>query len=227
MSHPKETRMPDFLALNHRGKTPVFVDVPLSSDSVAKSDPDAQHETVTINESIAILHYIETYHNPSKPLLPAISQRTSRALSLARIQESEILHNLYDALEDAHFEAERSGTKLDDAGRVQLIKAVDHELDFWEVYAEKTAFIAGDEFGLADCAFFPLLAYMVHRGFEWQRTDFGLSTDLEGYGDWPHLQAYFRRVWERDGESGCAQMAQPIGWGRKGKANIWKGTRKC
>lgn len=48
-----------------------------------------------------------------------------------------------------------------------LITAVDRELDYWETYAEKTVFIAEDEFGLAGCAFLPILAYMVHLRFEW------------------------------------------------------------
>ena len=39
MSSPKETRTPDFLALNHRGKTPVFVDPTIADDGAAPEKP--------------------------------------------------------------------------------------------------------------------------------------------------------------------------------------------
>jgi glutathione S-transferase len=222
MSDPKETRLPEFLALNHRGKTPVFVDMlPQASTSEAKGIA----ERITVNESLAILHYIETYHQSNRPLLPPLSQRSSRAIALARIQESENLRLAYDNLEDAHFNAENAGGKLDDADRAGFIKAINKELDYWEVYATQTTFIAGDEFGLADCAFFPCLAYMVHRGFEWLRRRRDASGMLEEVDAWPSLKAYFYRVWSHGGQDGCAQRAQPDGWVRKGKANVWKGTK--
>jgi glutathione S-transferase len=217
MSDPKETRSPAFLDINHRGKTPVFIDPLLHMDgSIA--------ETVTINESIAILQYIETYHRPERPLLPSISERRARALALARIQETENLHNTYDALEDAHFEGEKSGEPLDPEERARLAASVHAELDYWEVYASQTTHIAGDEFGLADCAFFPLLGYMVHRGFDWERpVKEGDSASQGGTDAWPHLRAYFERVWERGREKGCARRAQPAGWDQQGKANVWTG----
>ncbi|KAJ7510447.1 hypothetical protein B0H11DRAFT_1959102, partial [Mycena galericulata] len=145
-----------------------------------------------------------TYHQPERPLLPPISQRSARALALARIQETENLHNAYDVLEDAHFETEKAGKHLEIEQRSALVTNVSAELDYWEVYASRSAYIAGDEFGLADCAFFPLLAYMVHRGFDRRRED---DEGNEGQDDWPHLRAYFERVWERGGESGCATGA--------------------
>lgn len=93
MSTPKETRLPNFLALNHRGKAPVFIDVlPASTPGVPP--------TIKVNESLAILQYLETYHT-EKPLLPPISQRAARALAMSHIRETENLRNLYDALEDA------------------------------------------------------------------------------------------------------------------------------
>ncbi|KAJ6570152.1 Isochorismatase-like protein [Mycena vulgaris] len=218
MSDPKETRSATFLDLNHRGKTPVFVDpVPRPADSA-----DSDMETVTINESIAILHYIEMYHRPERPLLPHVSKRSGRALALARTQETENLHNIYDALEDAHFEAEKRGERLEPDQRAELVAHVCAELDYWEIYASRSAYIAGNEFGLADCAFFPLLGCMVHRGFDWGRPT---TEEEEGSDAWPHLRAYFERVWERGRENGCAKRAQPAGWDKRGKANVWTGTR--
>ncbi|KAG6835648.1 hypothetical protein H0H93_016144 [Arthromyces matolae] len=228
MSDPKETRSPEFLTLNHRGKTPVFVDVLADPDTPGDPRTDVTNnsetteKTLAINESIAILHYIESYHNPNRPLLPPVTHRAAYARALARIQETENLRLIYDELEDAHFDAERvRGGKLDSSQRSRLIAKVDHELDYWETYAKKSAFIAGDEFGLADCAFFPILAYMVHRGFEWRR-----RTD-DGFEDsWPNLKAYHQRVWERGGANGSAQKSQPVGWERVGKANVWRGTKR-
>ncbi|RDB26280.1 Glutathione S-transferase A [Hypsizygus marmoreus] len=170
MSDRKETRLPGFLALNHRGKMSVFLDaiVPRQAEQHPSMDESAP-EKVVINESLAILQYIEKYYNPSHPLLPLLPQWACRAQALARSQESENLRLAYDALENAHFDAEHRGGKLDPVEPRRMIAAVEHELDHWEVYAAKTEFIAEEVFGLADCAFFPMLAYIVHRGFEWRR----------------------------------------------------------
>jgi glutathione S-transferase len=196
----------------------------LPQTSTSDIAEEAEPETVTINESLAILQYIENYYKPDCPLLPPSSERRLRAIALARIQESENLRLAYDTLEHEHFEAEHSGSKLNDAERAGLIEDVNKELDYWEAYAARTSFIAGDNFGLADCALFPCLAYMVHRGFEWQRRQCNVSS-TEEVDSWPSLKAYFQRVWDRGGRDGCAQKAHPTGWERKGKANVWKGTK--
>lgn len=196
MSQPKETRSAEFLALNHRGKTPVLVD----GDTI-------------VNESLAILCYIEDYFTPGTPLLPPITEKTARARTLARIQETENLHHIYDALEDSHFDGANDITPpLPAERRAELIAGIESELRFWEKYAGEhggAGFIAGDKFTLADCAFFPLLGYMLHRGFEWDDTK------------WPSLHKYYDRVWEKE----CAKKAQPDGWQSHGRANVFKATR--
>jgi glutathione S-transferase len=197
MSTPKETRSPEFLALNHRGKTPVLVD----GDTI-------------INESLAILLYVEDYFAPNIPLLPPITEKTARARTLARIQETENLHRVYDELEDGHFDDTNNiAPPLSAERRAELIAGIEAELQFWEKYAGVCAgvngFIAGDEFTLADCAFFPLLGYMLHRGFEWDDSK------------WPNLHRYYDRVWEKE----CAKKAQPDGWNSRGRANVFKATR--
>ena len=221
MSTPKETREPDFLALNHRGKTPVFV------DRLASSLDGDNHAPVIVNESLVILQYIETYYKPEVPLLPPLADRAARAVVLARTQETENLHNAYDALEDAHFGKGISDGPLSNEDRIHFMGDIFAELDYWEVYASRTAFIAGESFSLADCAFFPLLAYMVHRGFKWERPSFEGGERVGGVDDgWPSLRGYFQRVWERGGKDGCAQRAQPEGWGHpSSKTNVWKLTR--
>jgi len=65
-------------------------------------------------------------------------------------------------------------------------------------------FIAGEEFGLADCAFFPCLAYLVRRGFDLQKEDGGFS----------RLKAYFERV----DALPCAKDARPKGYDKLGKS---------
>jgi glutathione S-transferase len=196
MTHPKPTRLPAFLALNHRGKTPVFI--------------DTDNERTTVNESLAVLSYLETYY-PQTPLLPPIEQRKPRARILSLVQETENLHNAYDALEDAFFEA-REGNKTTEfktVTRPALLEPLYTELEFWETYASNsTGFIGGShEFTMADCAFYPILGYMVRRGFEFNER-------------WPGLKRYHAAVWARD----SAKTAQPEGWNGRGKTNVFHGT---
>jgi glutathione S-transferase len=195
MTHPKPTRLPAFLALNHRGKTPVFIDTDI--------------DRTTVNESLAVLAYLETYY-PQAALLPPIEQRKYRARILSLVQETENLHNTYDALEDAFFEARNSHTTTEfkEITRPALLKSLYRELSFWESYASKsTGFIGGrTEFTIADCAFYPILGYMVRRGFE--------------FGErWPGLKRYHDAVWEKD----SAKKAQPEGWNGRGKTNVFSG----
>ncbi|KAJ7671588.1 Isochorismatase-like protein [Mycena polygramma] len=201
MSDPKETRLPAFLELNHRGKTPMLIDPLLNADG-------SIGEKVTINESIAILHYIETYHRPERPLLPPVEQRSARALALARIQETENLHNIYDALEDAHFEREKSGEPLDPEERAELAANVHAELDYWEVYASRTAYIAGDEFGLADCAFSRCLdTWCIVDLIGSGRRQRATRLRKEAADAWPHLRAYFDRVWGTRAREGVREAS--------------------
>jgi len=197
MTRPMETRSPEFLALNHRGKTPVLV----------------VGDTIT-NESLAILLYIEDYFTPNVPLLPPVTEKTARARTLVRIQETENLHRAYDKLEDSHFDgANDIAPPLSAERRAELIRGIEAELQFWEKYAGEhvggPGFIAGDKFTLADCALFPILGCMLHRGFEWDDTK------------WPNLHKYYDYVWEKE----CAKKAQPDSWDSTGRANIFKGTR--
>jgi len=196
MTYPKPTRLPYFLALNHRGKTPVFVD----------TDP----ERTTINESLAILTYLEKYY-PQTPLLPPTEQRKFHARVLKLVQETENLHNAYDELEDAFFDARVKNTTqiFHDTTRPALLRTLYKELQFWEKYAsESEGFIAsGQSITLADCAFYPLLGYMLRRGFEFNER-------------WKGLKGYHERMWERD----SVKKAQPEGWEGRGKADTFKGT---
>ncbi|OJD14674.1 hypothetical protein AJ78_04998 [Emergomyces pasteurianus Ep9510] len=240
MRSPKPTRTPAFLAINPRGKTPVFVD----------NDP-ARTRTY---ESLAILLYVEEYypsaaaapaaatsmgcnrdadaglkHSPS-PLLPQREQCQKRAQILCLMQESENLHSTYDALDDAYWDAKTEHHADDNSTptptsarferfatceRPKFIQAIHDELAFWETHvttahAAGKRFLAGtDDLSLADCAFYPILAYMVHRGFVF-------TERFQG------LEQYY---WDVTGLV-CVKRARPEGWGDgsgRGKTNVFGG----
>ena len=73
----------------------------------------------------------------------------------------------------------------------------------WEGYLEDKDFLVGEEFSLADCAFYPVLAYFIHRGFQLDRLG--------------NLQEYYQRLKKRP----SIQMATPVGWDKLGKVNIF------
>jgi glutathione S-transferase len=201
MTHPKPTRLPSFLAINPRGKTPVLIDV---DDS-----------RTVMNESLAILSYLEMYYpDHGRSLLPPHQERSSRARVLALMQESENLHNAYDALEDAFFHARNTSTQTEFVTfiRPRLLESLDYELQFWERYASNSfgKFIAGTaELTLADCAFYPILGYMLRRGFTFD-------------SKWPGLKKYYETVWDMPSQS--ARKAQPEGYKGKGKTDVFRGT---
>jgi len=41
---------------------------------------------------------------------------------------------------------------------------INQELAFWEMHSTKTTLIACDKFSLAECAFYPVIGYLIHRG---------------------------------------------------------------
>lgn len=49
---------------------------------------------------------------------------------------------------------------------IQSYIDVIQELSIWESYASEDEYIAGSEFTLADCTFYPTLAYLTHRGLD-------------------------------------------------------------
>ncbi|OAT09370.1 hypothetical protein BDBG_05163 [Blastomyces gilchristii SLH14081] len=245
MRTPKPTRSPAFLAINPRGKAPVFVD----------TDP-ARTRTC---ESLAILLYLEEYYpgtalatsagcynndNPSPspsapPLLPPRDHRQKRARVLCLMQESENLHSAYDALEDAYW-ADKKTEQADGPSSPSLATrpiVPSASAKFRRLHnqpassthpshprrtgalgdaisppahAAGTRFLAGTHtLSLADCALYPILAYMVHRGFVFTERFEGLE---RYYGDMTRLE--------------CVQRARPEGWGDgrgRGKTDVFGG----
>lgn len=81
MRADQETRTPEFLALNPRGQVPLLV------------EPDG----TKINESLAILHYLELCY-PASSLLPAQENRQEYANAISWIQEAETFACAYEPL---------------------------------------------------------------------------------------------------------------------------------
>jgi glutathione S-transferase len=145
MREPRETRSPEFLAINPRGKAPVLV------------EPDG----VVVNESFAILDFIERRY-PAPPLVSKEPRAMARELSLSH--EAETFACAYEGLE-ALFERD-SGAMSEDERRsiAGCLAAVEWELDLWEKRASESTFITGDALSMADVSFYPTLAYMLRRG---------------------------------------------------------------
>jgi glutathione S-transferase len=177
MREPRETRSAELVALNPRGQAPVLV------------DPDG----VAINESLAILQYLEIRY-PDPPLLPSRDDPPALARALAFAQEAETTAGVYDPLE-TFFHVEPDA--LSDERRTAIASALsdlERDLSLWEARAASARFIASDAFTLADCALYPVLSYMQRRGLS-----------LSPY---PALDAYERRVRARP----SAVASYPEGW---------------
>ena len=186
MTNPKETRLPAFAAINPRCKTPTLVD----SDG-----------TIVI-ESIAILQYLDTYY--PDPFMPRANDKAEYTKCIQRVQESENLHNVCEGLEYLFLE-DHSAYERE---IVESLEGTMRELKFWETYTRGHEYIAGGAFTIADCAFWPVLGYLEHRGLT-----------LEG-DEWVGLRAYAERINAKAGES----EAKPFGWQTKGKVSLFHGA---
>lgn len=193
MRAERETRTPEFLALNPRGKTPVLV------------EPDG----TTINESLAILTYLELRY-PDPPLLPH-GDPGGLARALAYAQEAETFACAYDPIELLFTTAPAALEGAQRAAIAAALDAVAFDLSLWEARAARSAFIAGDAISLADCAFYPVLSYLLRRGLS-----------LAGH---PRLAEYERRVRARS----SAQASYPEGWAHDvvGKRDLFALARRA
>lgn len=184
-----ETRTPEFLALNPRGQVPLLV------------EPDG----TKINESLAILHYLELRY-PAPSLLPSQNNWQEYANAIAWIQEAETFACNYEPIE--YFFIKKS-SEMNDEEKAEIsiaLAAVNFELNLWEERASKSTFIASELFTLADCSFYPTIAYMMHRGLLLDR--------------FPNLTKYELLVRERY----SARSARPEGWrhDRTSKPNLFQ-----
>lgn len=147
MTKPQETRSPEFALINPRCKTPTFVD----SDG-----------TIII-ESMAILQYLERFYPGTPDNRPSDLSKSEWTQETVRFHESENPHGIYEPIEllyDAEWEKHREII-------LRAYHDIFRELEHWERYLTNGGFLsARNAFGLADCAFYPVLAYMVHRGLD-------------------------------------------------------------
>ena len=184
MTTPKETRTAEFLAINPRGKTPTLI------------EPDGN----ILIESVAILDYLHADDESRRGILNNPTARKAWILEIQRFHETENIHYVFEDIELLYKESRDEPhirKRIYDA-----YVATTTELRIWERYLEHSTFIAGEEFGLADCAFFPCLAYLVHRGFDLQKEDGGFS----------RLKAYYECV----DALPCAKDARPKGYDKLG-----------
>lgn len=136
---------------------------------------------VRMYESLAILHYLETFY-PETPLLPR--ERTARARALTRMEEA---NNVSAAAGEVVYYVRRTPPAEINEEYLSAKKgALQTELALWETYLVGTDYLAGPGYGvtLPDLAFFPSLAYMVRLGLK-----------LEGR--YPNLLGYFERMVSR------------------------------
>jgi glutathione S-transferase len=192
MRTPRETRSAEFLALNPRGQAPVLV------------EPDG----VVMNESLAILSYLELRYPQPALLPPGDPAGVARALAFA--QESEAFACAYEPLEQLFLTRPDAAPDGLRRSLASALDAIGFELALWSERAARSTFLAGDAFSLADCAFYPVIAYLRRRGLS--------------LADHPHLDSYERRVRGRP-----AAASFPEGWAhdRVGRPDLFDRARRA
>ena len=178
MSRPKETGSVAFSRINLRCKTPTLID-----------------DGRTLIENMGILQYLERNYGQVS------GQNENWVTILTRFHEPENAHYVFEDIELC-FEKNLTSAEQD-----RVVAAVDNtisEMVYWETYVGKEDFIAGNKFSIADCAFYPCVAYLEHRGW-----------DFDGF---LALKRYADRVRQRK----CAIEACRGDWDKKVKKDLWK-----
>lgn len=182
MIKPKETRSPEFALINSRCKTPTYVD---------------SGGTIVI-ESMAILQYLERFFPGIPENRPSDLSKSEWTQETVRFYESENPHRIYEPTEllyDAEWEKHRENIR-------QAYYDVFKEFEHWDRYLTNGGFLsARHAFGLADCAFSPVLAYMVHRGLALTSKFSGLENYHERCGALQPVLEACPDHWERPGKS--------------------------
>jgi glutathione S-transferase len=191
MKEPKDTRAPSFLALNPRGKAPVLV------------EPDG----IVLNESLAILPYLAMRY-PLPALVPSPHQPRHLAEVLRLVQEAETFSCAYAPLEQLFVTPPLLASPDLKASIREAREHIAQELIWWNERAH-TPFLAGDALSLADCSFYPVLAYLQRRGLS--------------LAEYPQLLRYARDMEARP----AARAARPLGWplGDVGRVNLFALSR--
>ena len=144
----RETRTPQFLALNPYGQAPVWV----------------EHDGFVLRESLAIVHYLDRTRPWYRQLL----------YTGDLLQEGRILQVMYelDRLRQSYRPLERlflgeDALSVEELERARLAPDRVHaELAYWEELLGDAPFVVGDTLTLADCMFWPVLGYQLRRGLD-------------------------------------------------------------
>lgn len=89
----------------------------------------------------------------------------------------------------------------------QVVDAVDNtlaEMAHWESHLQENEYVVGEKFSIAEVAFYPYIAYLEHKGW-----DFDWVSALKRYAD-------------ETREKKSAVATCPNGWHRKGGMGLWK-----
>jgi nicotinamidase-related amidase/glutathione S-transferase len=189
MTRPKQTKSPAFLNLNPLGLTPTWI--------TPQGNP--------INESLSIMRYLECAYPKTKRLLPDITDTWIYPKVTSRMDESESLVKLYDPLEIAFDVNYQSKITQQDKDRLQEVYKT---LDYWNMILGHMTYVAGPQFTMGDCAFYPVLYYLVYRGLDLTESQYH------------HLGRYYNLIRQRE----SAKLMVPLYWSRErtlsGMSNI-------
>jgi glutathione S-transferase len=123
---------------------------------------DAGGESIVVYESIATIRFIDDMH-PEPPLMPPVTERRRRAQALMRLEEFQAKldpSNIFGSVVFGKQSRDQLGPRVD-----KLVA----ELARWDRYVDGQAFLAGDQFTLADIAVFPLLMHFDALGYDYAR----------------------------------------------------------
>jgi glutathione S-transferase len=171
MGPMRQTRTQEYLSnVNLRGKTPAFVDI----------------DGTIVTESLAILTYLEARYGN------AVSLQNGRICAF--MHESTILVELYDPIEDWFFQKEGECTIRSAHDMRIRLEQIDRELRIWEVRLDPVPLVPT----LADYAFYPALAYLVHRGLRLDPSQYAVLTSyVQQMSSRPTFYAAAPQGWHR------------------------------
>jgi glutathione S-transferase len=121
---------------------------------------DAGGEPIVVYESIATIRFIDDMH-PEPPLMPPVTERRRRAQALMRLEEFQAKLdpcNIFGSVVFGKQSRDQLGPRVD-----KLVA----ELGRWDRYVDGQAFLADDQFTLADIAVFPLLMHFDALGYDY------------------------------------------------------------
>jgi len=182
-----EHKSEEILKLNPRGQVPTM-----------------KHNDVVINESLAILNYLEsTFKGQGTTLLP--DEPAAKAAVLQRLCEISSLESKIRPI-FMYIRSIKQGGAEDKDKFAKMAEEMRKELAVWDGYLAKTGgCIAGKEFSLADCAFFPAVATVKRQGI-----------DLEKH--LPNMAKYYNTLKERP----SAKASWPPHFAETPSPNIFK-----